>query len=887
MKRLLFILVFIYTTASFSQNALYKSDAFTIMPDKVLQGKFMAEAKSAKEINSNFISSYTKPSATKISFKFSIDGRDNENVTGTDHLYILTPVNGKDTTPVYVFGKPDPVNYSSYPSQYLNENTELLLKLDMRNVLSEIKEKGYYKCFDGSRITKKNFKGVYIAGGIPPLSWDFEKLPSLKNSKMEDPDGDGIYEIKLHFNTTYTPSEEFKTLWKLKSNISAYPSYSSPQRLVDALYNMSIEEMIADIREDGAFMAGIKWPGVWTRDVSYSIILSLAIVNPDASKASLMAKVKNGKIIEDTGTGGSWPVSSDRMVWALAAWEIYNVTGDKDWLKKCYCIIKKSSEDDMLTVQDKETGLFKGESSFLDWREQTYPDWMDPKDIHSSKNLGTNAVHYKTYLILAEMAKLLNEPSETYTAAAERIKEGINKYLWMEDKGYYSQFLYGRNFFTVSPKSEALGEALSVIYGVSDKEKSDRVISNTPVTKFGIPCVYPQRPGVPPYHNDAVWPFVEAYWAWAAAQTGNVKSAEKSIASIYRAAALFLTNKENFVSTTGDYLGTEINSDRQLWSVGGNLACVYRVFFGMSFNNDKIFFNPLVPEAYAGIRNLKNFKYRNCILNIEMAGFGDKIVSFKIDGKENSGCFVPGDLKGTHKLSIVLNNSVNNTSGINLKEDYFASAVPNVLFNDANLVWNPVAGAEKYNIYRNGEKLAETLDTVFHAAGEGYSLYQVSAEDKNTCESFLSEPVLSAPEQDVIVYQAENKNKKDTQYEGYTGDGYVFTEKNTGDISFSTEIPADGFYSIDFRYANGSGPVNTNNKCCIRSLFINNNRESAVIMPQRGEDSWTSWGFTNSILVNLKKGENIFTLRFTESDNNMNMDVNSAAVDYLRIIKVQ
>ena len=58
-------------------------------------------------------------------------------------------------------------------------------------------------------------------------------------------------------------------------------------------------------------------------------------------KNSLLRKVnKNGRIIQDTGTGGAWPCSTDRMIWAVAAWELYKVTGDKDWLQQAYMIIK-------------------------------------------------------------------------------------------------------------------------------------------------------------------------------------------------------------------------------------------------------------------------------------------------------------------------------------------------------------------------------------------------------------------------------------------------------------------------------------------------------------------------------------------------------------------
>ncbi|GAI75469.1 unnamed protein product, partial [marine sediment metagenome] len=354
----------------------------------------------------------------------------------------------------------------------------------------------------------------------------------------------------------------------------------------DALYNLSLEELLQDIRMDGAFMAGAKWPGVWTRDISYSILLSLAIISPEESKKSLMAKVDYGRIIQDTGTGGSWPVSSDRMIWALAAWEIYTVTGDRDWLEYAYGVIKTSAESDLKVVHNQATGLVHGESSFLDWREQTYPRWMDPKDIYTSQNLGTNAVHYRTYEILAEMADILGDSGGQYLGIATSIKKGMNTYLLMPDKGYYGQYLYGRNYLSLSPRSESLGEALAVLFDIADEPQQRQIIERMPVLTFGTPCIYPQIPNIPPYHNNGIWPFVCAYRTWAAAKVANMNAVEHGLASIYRPAALFLTNKENMIASTGDYMGTEINSDRQLWSVAGNLAMVYRILLGMSFTPD-------------------------------------------------------------------------------------------------------------------------------------------------------------------------------------------------------------------------------------------------------------------------------------------------------------
>jgi hypothetical protein len=45
----------------------------------------------------------------------------------------------------------------------------------------------------------------------------------------------------------------------------------------------------------------------------------------------------------------------------------------------------------------------------------------------------------------------------------------------------------------------------------------------------------------------------------------NGMALEHGLASLFRAAAMFLTNKENMVAQNGDFNGTQVNSDRQLW----------------------------------------------------------------------------------------------------------------------------------------------------------------------------------------------------------------------------------------------------------------------------------------------------------------------------------
>ena len=372
-------------------------------------------------------------------------------------------------------------------------------------------------------------------------------------------------EIQSDYQSSTSMPVKDKTAvsWKLSRDITAFPQYHSELPVSDAVYNLSLEEMIRAVEKDSTFRTGEKWGGVWTRDISYSIIHSMAYMQPRVAMYSLLRKVnKKKRIIQDTGTGGAYPCSTDRIIWAVAAWELYKVTGDTNWLQQAYTIIKNSVEDDLQNVYDAKTGLVKGESSFLDWREETYPAWMQPADIYESECLGTNAVHYQANRILSQMAAILKDTKAVtkYQSIAARIKEGINQYLWMPDKKYYAQYLYGRNYKILSPRSEALGEALCVLFGIADTEKTKQIIAHTPLTAYGISCIYPQIPDIPPYHNNANWPFVQAYWLRAAAMAGNEKAVLESIADIYRPAALFLTNKENMVADNGDYNGTQINS---------------------------------------------------------------------------------------------------------------------------------------------------------------------------------------------------------------------------------------------------------------------------------------------------------------------------------------
>jgi len=675
--------------------------------------------------------------------------------------------------------------------------------------------------------------------------------------------------------------------WSLAKDLSDKPKYSSDQPLVDALFNLSLEEAMMNIEPDSTLRTGAKWGGVWTRDISYSIFLAFAYHEPEIAKISLMKKVKRGRIIQDTGSGGAWPVSSDRTTWSLAAWEIYKVTGDREWLETVYEIIKNTLDDDSKTLPSGQTGMFRGESSFLDWREQTYPKWMSNMDISMSENLGTNVVHYQAHIILAEMAEILGKPNQDFLNTANEIKTGINTYLWMPDKGYYGQYIYGRKYLNLSPRFEALGEALAVLFDVASPEQATSILSKAPLTEFGTTCIFPQIPGIPPYHNNGIWPFVQSYWNLAAAKAGNENALNHGLAAIYRAGGLFLTNYENFVADNGDYVGTEINSDRMLWSMAGNLAMVHRVFMGMSFQKNGIAFNPVIPKAYPGTKTLTNFKYRNAILEITVKGFGNKIERITLDGQPLENAFLPASVTGRHQINIQMADNEFGADGISLVKNAFSLPDPFTQLSGSVISWSKMQDVVSYNIYKNGSLFKNTNKNHLEIDAGESAEYKVCAVDALGAESFTCEPIFISPDSEIQIIEMEKYlNKSVLPFSNFSGKGFVeiSTTKNR-EFTIPIHTQTAGTYWIDCRYANGTGPWNTDNNCAIRSIYINNNYKGVWVFPQRGTNEWSDWGFSNIATVLLNKGDNELKIVFEDWNNNMDIEINEALLDYVRVIR--
>jgi hypothetical protein len=596
----------------------------------------------------------------------------------------------------------------------------------------------------------------------------------------------------------------------------------------------------------------------------------MSFIQTEAAKTSLMCKVNSkGEIVQDTGTGGAWPCSTDREIWVGAAWEIYKVTGDMEWLKTVYPIAKKSLEVDMRTVFESETDLVRGESSFIDWREQSYPTWMEPADIYDTKCLGTNMVFYIALTSAAEMGRILGdvETAQYFEEMAERIKKGINEHLWMDEAGYYAQYLGGRTDDLLYTKSETLGEALAILYGVAEGDRATRLSESLPIVDYGAPVFWPWIADQPPYHNQAVWPWVQAYWIHACAKVGNEHGVLHGVGAVWRAVMMYATNKENYVADTGNWRGTQINSSNMLWCLAGNISITFKLLMGMEFGADQLNFAPVVPENLKADRTVRNFRYRNATLDVTVSGYGDTIKSFRLDGQKMSEAVVPGNLEGHHTVEIEMSNSFKKDLGVNYQPACWAPLMPVVTMAEGRLSWEPVEGAVLYNVYAGGELVAGATSTEIIIEDEWKGDIQVVAVAQDGTPSFPSKPI--------------NINEKISVKLPET----MLTKKNGTEFNVTVNVPEAGQWFLTWNYANGTGPVNTDNNCGIRMLYVDGVKAGINIFPHRGTNEWDNWGWTIPEKLELSKGNHVFTLKMESDADNMDYHINDFKIRELRLIK--
>ncbi|NKJ23053.1 Six-hairpin glycosidase-like protein [Dyella sp. SG609] len=393
--------------------------------------------------------------------------------------------------------------------------------------------------------------------------------------------------------------------------------------LFDGLFAMAQDDLRLDsvqaIRDDAfdhgqaipcaCFETGEKWHYVWTRDLSYAVDMSLWRLDPQRAKASLRFKlsdvrapgVPNGLYaMQDTGSGGSWPISTDRVVWFLGARHLLD---DAAFADETWRALLDTLAQDRRYAFDESFGLYRGETSFLDWREQTYPEWTknNVAFIGQSFSLSTNVLHYEALRLAAKLAPRRGESAAAYETQADALKQAINAHFWRADRRMYMSYIGGADHPVPYEAYDLLGLSLAITSGVADPVRAREALAAYPTWEAGSPVIWPERKDQPIYHNRAIWPFVSEYALRAARLVNDPARIEHELRSLMRGAALAGSNMENFELATqsvhvdeGPLSGPVVDSPRQLWSVGAYLDMVIQGVFGLG-EDGKV--TPKLPVA--------------------------------------------------------------------------------------------------------------------------------------------------------------------------------------------------------------------------------------------------------------------------------------------------
>ena len=681
-------------------------------------------------------------------------------------------------------------------------------------------------------------------------------------------DGDDRARVRIVREAACRRTYELATTAPLRDKLPANPRtivedgpvVRTNNVMFDALYALALAEAkeasVSSIR-DGSFNGGKPtpcncfetgrlWTYVWTRDTSYATDLGLATIDPLRARASLDFKLSTKRgggqlsIIQDTGSGGSWPISTDRVAWALGARTLLRTLDGEArtaFAARAFDALRNTIELDRAVVFDAHDGLYTGETSFLDWREQTYPPWTAADTIHlgTSKALSTNALHVAALELGAELAVERGDGAlaQRWRGWATELRAAIRRTFWIADRKMFAAFT--PTFLDPAPSAryDMLATALAVLLEIADGEQARAALASYPHVSKGPPVVWPPERGIAVYHNRSLWPFVTAYELRAAKQVRNDRVATHAVQSLVRGAALNLSNMENFEMVSGrpqTREGPVINSQRQLWSVAGYISMVHDVVFGIEPTGRGLRFAPYLTKAlrntlFRGATSLElhDYPYRGRRLNIvvrlptPVSGDGGAyaVGTIRVGGRVVTGEVLDAQLGSPIEIELV--DRAEPPSAIRVVEPIDGPEMPALkvaaLPRGAKLTFSATPNAKR-NVYRDGTRIASALD-----ASE-YTDREVDLAARSAC--------WSVENVDARTGEVSHRSPPACLF-GARGERMQTLEVR-GD-SFVAEVRArfTGEHLIQLKAANKNGPVNTGVTCAVKHVSIERLPDGAAV----------------------------------------------------------
>jgi glycogen debranching enzyme len=439
----------------------------------------------------------------------------------------------------------------------------------------------------------------------------------------------------------------------------------------DALHNL-METNTVWYEGDHVIRAGADYARPWTRDGSLNGMMAGSLLEPGIAENTLWHITEKRQTVR-----GQW---WDRMIWVIAAWHHYKVTGDRDFLRQACDCAAASLENHRREFFVEEYGLFRGPSHLCDG----IAGYPDPPAVNTDgqssycedyPNLvyimptSLQAIYYGAYRAAADMARSLQREQSEITrweGYAAELREQATRHLWVPELHRYGYFVHGKGpkAGQLETHQEGAGLAYALLFGLADEQQSREIMDHFHNQPYGMTCVWPhfarfsdQRPG---RHNVLVWPQMNAYWALATLRRGRPDLFHWEFDNVTR--LLHSTSpdiREIYDSIHGTPNGG-IQSGKQweathhqTWGATGYLGMIYRGIFGLQFDEDGIRFQPNLPAKW-GVCRLNGLIYRDAKFNITLTGSGSQVARFELDGEVRRPAALPATTSGEHTVHIHL-----------------------------------------------------------------------------------------------------------------------------------------------------------------------------------------------------------------------------------------
>ena len=586
-----------------------------------------------------------------------------------------------------------------------------------------------------------------------------------------------------------------------------FPRFHSSQLLIDALYNLGIDDIAHNYSSAGGFNT------YGNHDALYgSVLLCLSLLDPVAAEQTLRLSVSDDEVVQGEGT---WPVCSDRLGWVAAAWEVYCATGDSTWLDYAYRVSLNTIDSELLAQRGADDGLLHGILLGRFHEGEFFPSWAGATDLAEVETLYNNVMAIRAMDLANEMAYELDEPVP-YEQEALHLREAVNQHFWFESHGRYTAYRLGVAHRMPTPLTDNVAQSLATIWGIADDDRSLNLIERSPLCPYGVSPYYPVDPSTELYLSFPSWGLVQALWTLGAGSVGNEAGVRAGLGALMRGLA-FYQPRHYFRGET------RLND---LANASAMPAMVLRLLAGVRLLPDGIEFDPYVPSCLPGVKTILGLNYRGAQLDITLTGTGNRIERLLLDGEPIEGGFISADLEGHHNVLIELGQGREAGEAITVSgRNKCLSPSPEVLWHNGYVhVTNWHVGTS-YKLMINGELGYSFSDSVFSVSSASRQAELAVVSVGRYERSLPSRTTLVGAKPPVVVRLPECPTLPDT-------------------LTVTASTERAGTYVLQATYRCEGG-------CPVVLVEANGHRQGCLVLPATAAPAQT-----NRIAVRLLRGEN-------------------------------